>query len=199
MMGTPEFSPLSPLAVVLILQMPPALRRGREQNAYLSRMARDAARISARHLGIDDPIFPKNEDGVPLADRGCFWSVSHKPHAVAGIVHNDAVGIDIERIRPVADGMFQMIGYDDEWDLLAEIERFERFFRLWTAKEATLKAVGIGLKGLSRCRLESRSTDRLHLRVDHERFSVYQERRMDHLASVALQIGRPLFRWETIL
>lgn len=198
MIGTPEFSPRSPLAVVLMLQMPPTLRRGREQNAYLSRMARDAARISAKHLGVDDPSFPKNEDGVPLVEHGCFWSVSHKPHAVAGIVHTDAVGIDIERIRPMVDGMFPMIGYDDEWDMLADIERFERFFRLWTAKEATLKAAGIGLKGLSRCRLESRTADCLYLRLDHEVFPVYQDHRMDHLASVAIQIGRPEFRWDTI-
>lgn len=198
-MGTHGLSPLSPLAVVLMLQMPPTLRRGREQNAYLSRMARDAARISAGHLGVDDLSFPKTEDGVPLAEHGWFWSVSHKPHAVAGIVHTDAVGIDIERIRPMADGMFPMIGYDDEWEMLAGIERFERFFRLWTAKEATLKAAGIGLKGLSRCRLESRSADCLVLRLEHEVFAVYQEDRMGHLASVAIQMGRrPTFRWETI-
>ncbi|MEW6260365.1 MAG: 4'-phosphopantetheinyl transferase superfamily protein [Thermodesulfobacteriota bacterium] len=199
MTGAHESPPFSPLAVVLMLEMPLTLRRGREQNTYLSRMAREAARISARHLGIDDPTFPKTEDGVPLAERGFFWSVSHKPHAVAGIVHAHAVGIDIERIRPMADGMFDLIGYGAEWDMLAEIERFERFFRLWTAKEATLKAVSIGLKGLSRCRLESCSPDCLHLRVDHEMFSVYQERRMDHLVSVAIRATRPVFRWETIL
>ncbi len=195
---THETPPLSPLAVVWMLQMPSTLRRGREQNTYLSRMARDAARISARHLGVDDLTFPKTEDGVPLADRGCYWSVSHKPHAVAGIVHTHPVGIDIERIRPVADGMFRMIGYDDEWEMLSKIERFERFFRLWTAKEATLKVVGTGLKALSRCRLVTRSSDCLHLRVDHEVFTIYQERREEHLTSVAVQVGSPVFRWETV-
>jgi 4'-phosphopantetheinyl transferase len=186
---------MNPLAVMLAVADADQFQRGRARNDYLSRMARKAAMLSAKQLGIETMTFPKSDSGAPLQDRGMYWSVSHKSDAVVGIVCPCPVGIDIERIRPISDGMFAMIAQPDEWDQLRAMERADRFFRLWTAKEAALKWSGIGLSGLSRCRLESVEIDLFHLRVEDHPLPVFQECSGSHVVSVALQGERPQFRW----
>ena len=75
------------------------------------------------------PFFPSRPDV-------CF-SLSHSRGAAVCAVHNRPVGVDIEKIRSaprrLADGL------EDE-----------AFFRLWTAKEATIKRQGLGVEALLR-------------------------------------------------
>ena len=69
------------------------------------------------------PFFPSRPDV-------CF-SLSHSRGAAVCAVHNRPVGVDIEKIRPAPARL--AAGMADE-----------AFFRLWTAKEATIKRQGLG-------------------------------------------------------
>ena len=62
------------------------------------------------------------------------------------------IGLDIEKIRPCAPGLYRMAADEAEWSLGGAADDL-LFFRYWTAKEAVLKSLGIGLAGLSKCRV----------------------------------------------
>ena len=138
----------------VIMKVPESERlpRGKEQVQTLSRLARQAARISAEKSGLVSSDFRKNEDGVPIPTDGIHWSISHKPGYVGGVVSTEPVGIDIEQVRSVKDGVMAKIADEQEW-ALAGGKASKTFFRFWTAKEAVLKTTGAGFTGLSNCRI----------------------------------------------
>ena len=125
----------------------------REFVVFLSRFARQAVVISAKKTGVkifaDDLL--KDKSGVPLLSKNFFWSLSHKPDYVAGIVSSSKVGIDIEKIYLPLKSMYKKVASDKEWKLVEDTCRATAFFRYWTAKEAVLKAEGTGIKDLLRC------------------------------------------------
>ena len=121
--------------------------------AILSRLARMAVRLSARFTGVTTPAFAKDTLGAPQPQAGIHWSVTHKPLVVAGVVATAPVGIDIEHIRNPSEGLYGRIATAEEWRLDKSPISPQLFYRVWTAKEAVLKAERIGLRGLSRCRV----------------------------------------------
>ena len=54
----------------------------------------------------------------------------------------------------------------EEW-LLSDEDPQTLFFRYWTAKEAVLKAAGVGISGLSQCRVTA-VPDESHLHLEYE-------------------------------
>jgi len=126
---------------------------GREQFYFLKQHARKAVRCSAEKKGIELSAFQKDGDGVPLPEKGWYWSLSHKPAYVAGVAANQPVGIDLEYIRPVKPALFKKVADDREWQL-ADTMSDIFFFRFWTAKEAVLKANGTGLRDMSQCKID---------------------------------------------
>jgi 4'-phosphopantetheinyl transferase len=99
--------------------------------------------VNAGPLG--KPALALAEPGVDLR-----FNYSHSNGlAVYAVAVRRDVGVDIERIRPVAemDGIAESILTARErlsLDHAAEY-RLEQFFHLWTAKEAVLKTTGEGL------------------------------------------------------
>lgn len=101
------------------------------------------------HLGENPHGRPRLDD--PFAGRLDFnWSHSGERAVIAVARHLPALGVDIERVRPrrsfmaLAERFFAA----SEYSLLAampEEQRLSAFVRLWTAKEAMLKAHGRGL------------------------------------------------------
>ncbi len=127
---------------------------GREKVRFLSAFARKALRHSARRLGVDLPKPEKSENGAPIPKEGIHWSISHKRLYVAAAAAPQPVGIDIEQIRSVKAGLDEKIADTAEWRLFPGDRRLD-FFRCWTAKEAVLKAAGVGIAGLPECRIVS--------------------------------------------
>lgn len=95
--------------------------------------------------------FRRAESGrlLPAEDCGWHFSLSHAPGLIAVIVADAPCGVDIERRRKVP--ALRIAGRyfapaEAEWlETLDEANRLPNFFRLWTLKEAAVKALGTGL------------------------------------------------------
>jgi phosphopantetheinyl transferase len=126
------------------------------------RFPRDRARATSSRAGLrwllggylglppERLVFAVGGEGKPrLAGVGAVsFNLSHSGIYAAAVVSRDReVGIDLERIRPdaasrdIAARFFT--GEERAW--LKATPGVEAFFRLWTAKEAVLKAMGTGL------------------------------------------------------
>jgi 4'-phosphopantetheinyl transferase len=140
--------------------------KGKENVVALSRLARVSARASAVKSECRIHRFIKNKLGVPLPSNGVFWSVSHKPGFVAGVVSTEKIGIDLEQLKEVSGALFQKIVDPDEARHFGHQDKMLVFFRAFTAKEAVLKKTTDGIKGLSKAKIK-RVTDDRHLVVQY--------------------------------
>ena len=178
----------------VILAVPEADRqlRGRDKVVRLSALARKAVQFSANQSGIKLGELMKSPEGAPLPVDGYFWSLAHKPDYVAGVVADSPIGIDIEKIKPCAPGLYRMIAEEDEWKrggLKSEL----LFFRYWTAKEAVLKSAGVGMKALSQCRVIDIVNDHhLLLFYNHQQISVEHFYFNGHIAAI---LSHPSVQW----
>lgn len=90
-----------------------------------------------------------------LVDGELCFNLAHSGDAVVLAVAEDEVGVDVEELRPLstADRLARRICTPRE---LAELlalgagVRSKAVLRLWTAKEAVLKALGSGIRGSMR-------------------------------------------------
>jgi 4'-phosphopantetheinyl transferase len=114
--------------------------------------------ILARYTGIDPGRlrFRLGEFGKPElgADDGgdrLRFNLSHSGTlALLVVAAGRRVGVDLERLRPMADAeriaaRFFSAREQSELRALPEPERLAAFFRVWTRKEAYIKAIGTGL------------------------------------------------------
>ena len=156
---------------------------GKEKVDYLSRSAREALKVSAEKSRVRLGELLKDEKGIPCPVAGIYWSLSHKPRYVAAVVSKDKVGIDIEEMKPRAESLFAHVASDEEWGL--KEKSWDIFFRYWTAKEAILKVIGIGISGLKTCRIVS-VPDENHITLGYNGhlFLVEQLRYKNHIVSV---------------
>jgi 4'-phosphopantetheinyl transferase len=138
---------------------------GREKVSFLSRHARRALEISAQKRQIQLGDLKKDEKGVPLPFNGNYWSVTHKAEYVGGVIARTRIGIDLEKIRPIKEALYKKTACESEWGL-SDSDKVTLFFRYWTAKESVLKASGIGIRDLLKCRIKRIIDDR-HLVVDY--------------------------------
>jgi len=170
----------------VILSVPEKDRQltGRDKVASLSRHARRALEISARKIGIAIADLQKDAKGAPLPFDGNYWSLTHKPQYVGGVMATNRVGIDIEKIRSCSDALFKKVADPGEWDLADETS-FTFFFRYWTSKECVLKAAGTGIRDLSKCRIV-RIIDDNSIEIDYQgkRWHVEHAFFDGHIASV---------------
>ena len=175
--------PMTLFPVVMPVVEPSRKLSGQEEVAYLSSVAREALAISARESNIELGELLKDEEGVPCPVDGNHWSLSHKPRYVAAVVSKDRVGIDIEEVRPRTESLFARVASDDEWRL--QDRSWNTLFRYWTAKEAVLKVIGIGIGGLKTCRIIFiPDENHIMLHYQEEFFLVEQLVHRGHIVSV---------------
>lgn len=85
-----------------------------------------------------------------LSGSNCFISLSHSGNFAVCAVSERAVGIDIEQIKPVKTALVKRVCTKEEEDyvfekatkredIITDPDTLERFFRVWTAKEACFK------------------------------------------------------------
>ncbi len=97
--------------------------------------------------------FEREPGGRPrLADGASDFSVSSSgPMALIGLASGVEMGVDIERIRADAEAKLVAARFfapneRADLELTPHPQWLETFFACWTAKEAYLKALGVGLK-----------------------------------------------------
>jgi len=154
----------------VILPVPERVQKfkPRDRVLYLSRHARRALERSAAKSGIRAGELLKDANGMPLPFDGTFWSITHKTQYVGGVVAPTPIGLDIERIRDFSRGLFRKTAVEQEWALAnTEEKSLLTFFRFWTSKEAVLKATGIGIKDLLKCKVRQ-ILDERHLIIYYE-------------------------------
>lgn len=158
---------------------------------FLSGHAREALRRSAERLQVELGPLEKDPRGAPLPCQGYYWSVTHKPEYVGGVLAPSPVGLDLEKIRPCSEALFRKTASEEEWALAGRSDPDRLFFRYWTAKEAVLKTGGEGIKDLSRCRIRD-VLDDTHLLVSYRgtAWTVEQIVFDGHIASAASQGAR---------
>jgi len=99
----------------------------------------------------EDMVFTAGEKGKPepAGFRGIHFNISHSGDWVVAALSSSAVGVDVERMRKVPEGVANRFFSEKEKAWLASAndgkEKAEIFFTLWTLKESFLKAIGTGL------------------------------------------------------
>ncbi|MCH7812421.1 MAG: 4'-phosphopantetheinyl transferase superfamily protein [Planctomycetes bacterium] len=181
----------------VLMPVPSAqLRRGPERLAVQRRVSRLALAECARRCGLAHRDWPKDAGDVPQPSGGYHWSISHKPTWAAAVIADQPVGIDLEQIKPRHPHLFDGVGEGLEWALLGE-QNWDNFFRLWTAKEATCKANGVGIGGMGHCRLiEIRDADHVVMSYKGRPWLVEHFRHLDHLAAVTVVAAT--IRWQVV-
>jgi 4'-phosphopantetheinyl transferase len=95
--------------------------------------------------------FGKPHLAAPFAASGLRFSISHTRQVVAcALARDHAVGVDVETIseRSTGDAIAERFFAPDEARRLSQAppdRRLALFFRLWTLKEAFIKATGEGM------------------------------------------------------
>ena len=96
----------------------------------------------------ENPVFDYNEHGKPsiVGHPDIFFNLSHCKEAVACVVSDKPVGIDVESIREYKESLVNYTMNDEEIAQIKSAEAPEAFFiRLWTMKESTMKLIGTGI------------------------------------------------------
>jgi 4'-phosphopantetheinyl transferase len=123
--------------------------------------------VLGRYLGLgpDAVELDRSEAGKPFVRKerrgqsAITFNMSHAHgRALIAVSKGREVGVDLERIRSdveVAKLSERYFAPSEQASImeLAQELRAPRFFRYWVAKEAVLKAQGIGLQALSQCEI----------------------------------------------
>ena len=87
-----------------------------------------------------------NEHGKPFLPDGPFFSISHCKAGIAVAVDEQPIGIDIESIRHAEEDLIERTMNEEEQRMIRSAAQPDRMFtRLWTQKEAVVKAEGTGI------------------------------------------------------
>lgn len=97
-------------------------------------------------------VFDTNSYGKPRL-RGNWdleFNVSHSGEYIAAAINTEALGIDIEEIKPIDISIARDFFTEKEYLYImngdvGNSNRLERFYEIWTLKESYIKAVGRGL------------------------------------------------------
>ena len=107
------------------------------------------SRLALDLLSTKSRLVRYNEHGKPFFEDGPFFSISHCKEAIAVVVAEEPVGIDVESIRKADESLIERVMNKQEREQLDGVEGIEKdrlFTRLWTQKEAVVKALGTGLQ-----------------------------------------------------
>lgn len=168
------------------------------QNRFI--VARSILRIIlGKYLDIkpSNLIFKYSNKGKPVLAKNLNYlsidfNVSHSENiALYAFTINHQIGVDIEHIRPIAnlDKLAERFFHPREYKLIRVLEpdkKQKMFFKIWTAKESYLKAVGEGIAG----GLDKIEIDNCALKINNvflKKWHLYEiETKLQYCASLAV-------------
>jgi 4'-phosphopantetheinyl transferase len=147
---------------------------------------------------------PRGKPFLPTGSALHFNFAHCEDLAVLAMTRRPNVGVDLERVRPV-EGALEMAAFfcsPDEYAQFQSVPALEKetaFFRLWTRKEALLKATGHGIgDALNKVEVSFRSDDppRLirmpeELAILSSRWSLQEFKPADGFLAVVARPGPP--------
>ena len=133
------------------------LRRAEDKKRSLAAEAL-VYHLLRKHWGITCAQLHSRSSGEPYL-TGCplHVSISHCDQVVACAVSQVPVGIDVERIQPIDPGVCRYACVAEEMEYvfrgtqpldrekIRDTDTLQRFFEVWTAKEAYFKKCGTGI------------------------------------------------------
>lgn len=122
-----------------------------------------------------------NENGKPILDF-CNFSISHSGDIVVCAVSDFPIGVDIEQIKGFKKRERYMLFTPPENEYVNESDSENRFFTLWTRKEALIKARGGIIADASKAELV---TADFELKDNYDGFSLKTEIADGYVLSVA--------------
>ena len=130
------------------------LHRAVDRHRYVARIVLLRRLLAGYGLALGGHEFPTRPAGKPVAPAGtelCFSSSHSAGAALMAITRGIQVGVDLERVTPMADlDAFASVAYHPSeravHERLPVADRLGHALRVWTAKEAVLKATGDGLR-----------------------------------------------------
>jgi 4'-phosphopantetheinyl transferase len=150
--------PVAPTDLIGLLSEAETERNARfhfDRDRRRHRTSTGLLRILLGRLRTADPadlVFQVGPHGKPELPEGPSFNVSHSGEWwFCGVALDGRVGVDVEVHRPLADlvDLARATFHADEaGDVLArpsDSSRRDAFFRVWSRKEAFIKAVGMGL------------------------------------------------------
>jgi len=100
--------------------------------------------------GIDEnPEIIELEGGKPVLKHHpeIHFNLSHCKEAVACVVSNEPVGVDVERVRNYDKKLARYVLNDEEFEEVEKSDdKAKEFIKYWTKKEAVLKLTGEGIR-----------------------------------------------------
>lgn len=79
-----------------------------------------------------------------LPNENIYFNISHSGNYVVLVSDDNEIGIDIEEIREIPEGVANRCFTTDEINYLNANYSEVNFYKIWTAKESILKAIGKG-------------------------------------------------------
>ena len=106
-----------------------------------------------------DIDFRYNEHGKPYWENGPYFSISHCKQGIAVAIDDQPIGIDIEGTRHADADLIARTMNEPERLRIKELG-IREFTRLWTRKEAVVKAQGVGIQSFEQLQhIMSKSRD----------------------------------------
>ena len=98
----------------------------------------DLKRMIMHHDNNAKPFF--SDENAP------HFSLSHSGRVGVCALHDNPIGVDVEKKKPITDALAKRIMSNDEFSTyLTSTEKIEYFFKIWTLKESYLKLSGQGI------------------------------------------------------
>ena len=124
---------------------------------------------------MDDFLY--NEYGKPYIEGGPYFSISHCKEGIAVAIDDKPIGIDIEGIRHADEELIARTMNEGERLRIKELG-IREFTRLWTQKEAIVKAEGVGIQ----------SFEQLQTILDNGQWTMDTFEKEKYIYSVAYQL-----------
>lgn len=162
-----------------------------------------SARLNIHPLEIPFIKGSNNKPGLP--DNQAFFNISHTREAFAIAFSKDFnVGIDLEKIKHNLDIRSIIKSYfsikEQNCIHSSKSEEMATFFKLWTRKEALLKAIGTGITvNLNRVDvsgrvnlIEMKSFDSMNVGTQLSEYYIYSLKQQEYYLSIAIPTKSPI-------